>query len=631
MFSADVIQVHNEDGRLKDIGNKLYDDSDFCDVTLVCADNHHLPAHRAVLCASSSLMRELLYDSQQQRTFLYLAMVLQEDMKTLLQFIYLGNCSVLKTRLGIVGDLARELKISGFRESVKKYNTEMAFGPKNSEIQHIMKNNDGEEKKTIGDGFSKKIQKYEEVKTENLTPHPVKEHLVVNGKTEESNLVLLNPSDPITFTKQNFEILNKTESPEELLYCLQLKEDKKLVNVFENLPEIKKNPFEKFYENRKIKYTKSGKRIFKGKSFKVPRTEIPKPDSNGRYSCNTCEYSSQDKHKFRVHKAVKHEGFSFKCSDCDKQYKSRYLLYFHIKSVHDGEWFGCKLCKKQFNNIKNYEQHRERTKKCKACDFCSCSIDVQRHFSAEHGYKCYQCIYYATTRAQRNEHIREAHELQIFSCDRCEYTNKQKYMVKKHTEEKHLGKDYQCGKCEFRGSKHKLQLHNVMDHEARDFPCKDCAYVGKRASQLMYHRDTKHPSMDYFCSKCNKSFGSTRSHMRHMNDQHKSEPLICDHCSYTGKSKHYLNLHIKRVHMAELKQCSICSFRTKHTSSLEWHDKIQHKGILSDCDKCGQQIKDSQHYRKCGKERFSDKVNFPRTLEDLLGRCKSLECCRIKK
>ena len=99
LFLTDVLQVYNKTAILKDMGNKLFCDPDFSDVTLVCADNQHLPAHRAVLCASSSLLRELLYDSQQQRTFLCLARVLQEDMRTLLQFIYLGNCSVLKTRL----------------------------------------------------------------------------------------------------------------------------------------------------------------------------------------------------------------------------------------------------------------------------------------------------------------------------------------------------------------------------------------------------------------------------------------------------------------------------------------------------------------------------------------------------
>ena len=59
MFSADVIKVHNKDGRLKDVGKKLYDDSDFCDVTLVCEDGDVL-AHGFVLSTGSNVFSKML-------------------------------------------------------------------------------------------------------------------------------------------------------------------------------------------------------------------------------------------------------------------------------------------------------------------------------------------------------------------------------------------------------------------------------------------------------------------------------------------------------------------------------------------------------------------------------------------
>ena len=67
MFSNDVIHILNTNNMKMGMANKLFADPDFSDVTLACADNQHLPAHRAVLCASSSFLRELLYDSQQLR------------------------------------------------------------------------------------------------------------------------------------------------------------------------------------------------------------------------------------------------------------------------------------------------------------------------------------------------------------------------------------------------------------------------------------------------------------------------------------------------------------------------------------------------------------------------------------
>ena len=112
--SNDNVNIKITDQRQHNIGDKLFSDLDFSDVALVCADNQHVPAHRAVLCASSGFLRELLYDSQQQRTFLYLGRVHHEDLKLLIEFIYVGACSVLKIRLGNVIALAAELEITGF-------------------------------------------------------------------------------------------------------------------------------------------------------------------------------------------------------------------------------------------------------------------------------------------------------------------------------------------------------------------------------------------------------------------------------------------------------------------------------------------------------------------------------------
>ena len=114
MDSSEYIHIQKNIESLNIIGNTLLNDIDFCDVTLVCADNQHLPAHRAVICTGSNFLRELLYDSQQQRTFLYFGRVQLADLRPLLDFLYLGSCSVERSRLEIVKALADDLKISGF-------------------------------------------------------------------------------------------------------------------------------------------------------------------------------------------------------------------------------------------------------------------------------------------------------------------------------------------------------------------------------------------------------------------------------------------------------------------------------------------------------------------------------------
>ena len=113
---SENVQIYNSIKRYCDLGSQLFSDSDFSDVTLVCGDNQHLPAHRAVLCASSSFLRQLLYDSQHQRTFLYLGSVPHEDLRSLLELIYLGSCSLKWDRMEAVLALASGLGVPGVPE-----------------------------------------------------------------------------------------------------------------------------------------------------------------------------------------------------------------------------------------------------------------------------------------------------------------------------------------------------------------------------------------------------------------------------------------------------------------------------------------------------------------------------------
>ena len=120
MASTDYVRIKKRTEIFNVIGETMLNDSDFCDVTLVCADNQHLPVHRAVICSGSNFLRELLFDSQHQRTFLYLGNVQLQDLRPLMEFLYLGSCTVNRSRLGIVEALAESLKMSGFTRNLEQ-------------------------------------------------------------------------------------------------------------------------------------------------------------------------------------------------------------------------------------------------------------------------------------------------------------------------------------------------------------------------------------------------------------------------------------------------------------------------------------------------------------------------------
>jgi len=93
------------------LGLTLLGDVDFCDVTLVCGDGSHLPCHRAVLASASTFLRQILYESLQQRTLLFLGQVEVEEVRALLELLYTGTSSLTQDRIPALQALATNLRL----------------------------------------------------------------------------------------------------------------------------------------------------------------------------------------------------------------------------------------------------------------------------------------------------------------------------------------------------------------------------------------------------------------------------------------------------------------------------------------------------------------------------------------
>ena len=92
------------------LGEHLFKDQDFTDVSLVCGDGRQVSCHRAVLAAASPFLRQLLYETLNQATFLFLGVnVGLKEVEALMELVYLGKVSLLEARLPAFKALAREL------------------------------------------------------------------------------------------------------------------------------------------------------------------------------------------------------------------------------------------------------------------------------------------------------------------------------------------------------------------------------------------------------------------------------------------------------------------------------------------------------------------------------------------
>ena len=638
MTSYEYVHIQKDIESLNIIGKTLLNDIDFCDVTLVCADNQHLPAHRAVICTGSNFLRELLYDSQQQRTFLYFGQVHLTDLRPLIDFLYLGSCYVERSKLEIVQALAADLQISGFFRISEATNKISCLEKTNDKIIEDCIMYEGNEKHDNGflDLDSSKLQDEKTV--------------AVETKDTDASFTVQNLTEKIIVNKQLKSKLNQ-DSQE---YSSFIGEG---ATKQTHMPTL----------NRSLKLPtkqKTGKK----KVNKLPKTEVVDPDSNGMYNCDKCKASLKSLFRFRRHKLTRHEGFVYTCDQCTSQFKSTVILRRHVEFVHEGLAFKCDECEKQLDK-KQILLHRAKMRKCDQCSFFSCSRKVTKHSLLVHSnfyrdgtFHCNQCDYQTNKLQRMIYHKRIFHNGNVLICDQCEYTTKIKSNMNQHTEEKHLMTEYQCQKCEFRGTKKKVWAHKIKIHEKREYTCKDCEYVGKSQSKLGHHRQKIHLMIDYSCKVCNIKFVSSSSYRRHMKQQHESQPISCDQCSYIAKTSQYLEFHIKTNHMEIIwKQCAQCSFKTKSKYTLQVHRETIHEGLTYHCEKCGKNINHPKsirkHKSKCGSQivhtnqkfnstKVTDKKNISKslkspkqkldtqelmeneTIDQIPLACESQDCCR---
>ena len=434
MASHDFYRIENKIDRSTNIGNKLISDFDFTDVTLVCAENQHIPAHRAVLCANSSFLRELLYDSQQQRTFLYLGRVHHEDFRTLMEFMYLGTCSVRKDSLADVMALAAELEISEFLVDIKMHpdlNNETlslidAYPIKESlitpEIQNLQLQ--------VNIQNSKLTKSFEELNNDVKMEKQVSMLPLDTSFTDISNFCRLESVLSVSESDNNFETLG----------CLGKQNDIQMSLIDQKVEVTERKLISKHNGKQKL--------IF------LPKTEIPEPDNDGMYNCNTCEFRSVDKCRYIKHKVIKHEGFSYNCETCSDKFPSLPRLKQHIRSLHEGVWYECTECNKQFSEKSSLDKHKEGKKQCQSCDYISCARKVNKHSITIHNtyfqngsYKCDQCGYQTTKNDKLSNHRQKVHDNILFPCTYCDFQNKEKSYLKVHIEEKHLRITHQCDIC----------------------------------------------------------------------------------------------------------------------------------------------------------------------------------------
>eukprot|EP00092_Neocalanus_flemingeri_P038580 GFUD01042009.1.p1 GENE.GFUD01042009.1~~GFUD01042009.1.p1 ORF type:complete len:241 (-),score=48.30 GFUD01042009.1:69-791(-) len=120
----------------------LLEEDHFVDVTLVSEDDKQIKAHKVVLSACSPVLKHILVRNPHQHPLIYLTGVKYQELKSLMNFMYLGQAEVGQEDLNVFMSAAEKFQIKGFSngEEEKNIYDEHNFNQTN-DFQQIKKEN----------------------------------------------------------------------------------------------------------------------------------------------------------------------------------------------------------------------------------------------------------------------------------------------------------------------------------------------------------------------------------------------------------------------------------------------------------------------------------------------------------
>ena len=109
---------HTYNDHLKEMMKHLMQSNESTDITLVCEDRTKFKAHKFVLNACSPLFQSIINDLPQKDPVIYLRGVLAPEMKSILQFMYLGQATFYQDRMNDFLNVAKSLEIKEISKDV---------------------------------------------------------------------------------------------------------------------------------------------------------------------------------------------------------------------------------------------------------------------------------------------------------------------------------------------------------------------------------------------------------------------------------------------------------------------------------------------------------------------------------
>ena len=469
---------------LRTMMNEMLVDDHFADVTLVTEDKKQINAHLNILSACSPFFKDIV--KKQNNSIIYLRGIHFKEVKSILQFIYLGKTSFQEEMLNEFLSVAKSLEIKELSKAVNYYSRD-----------------ETDDKPPSCDRGMIGAESFEEsVKSECNVDEIAKEtENQFDNVSVARSLEIKELSTAVTYNSNDIIDIEPSEGEESLE-----ESDESDYNVHDVLIETK---------NQCDEYSS--------------KHSLPKMEHEGvKYDCDQCDYQSQRKHRMIEHIQSKHEGVKFSCGECDKQFSQKESLTDHIKFVHQGR--KCSQCDYQASNKKMLFSHIQTIHK-----------GVK--------YNCDQCDYQASNRTKLTYHIQSKHEGVRHACDSCNKQFLSKSALAEHIKKIHEGRKFSCSQCDFISSRQSyVTIHIQSMHKGVKYDCDQCDYQANFKLGLTHHIQSKHEGVQYVCGQCDKEFSYQGSLTEHIQRKHEGKRFACNMCDYKAIRKNRLRDHFQSMH-----------------------------------------------------------------------------------
>ena len=119
------LKWHTYSDHLKGLMQNLMKSDSLTDVTLVCEDKIKIKAHKFVLKSCSPVFQLIIDDLPlKENSVIYLKGILSQEMRSILQFIYLGEATFYQDRTNEFLNVAKSLEIKEISKNVENEDAE---------------------------------------------------------------------------------------------------------------------------------------------------------------------------------------------------------------------------------------------------------------------------------------------------------------------------------------------------------------------------------------------------------------------------------------------------------------------------------------------------------------------------